>query len=468
MQLIKRGAFIENDKKFHNQLRVISLADSSPYETLHSYVSNTLAPYFKSYMKRGSDPIKIPGGSDAKNSASSNNNDMSSNNVNMNGGSGLVSGGDQFANLMEKKIAEIEMGFLHLQQNIEIPEVNIIIHPLILQIIKKCIEENRKPKVDDFGEKVEDTNFLNQLQSGVSKWIREIKKVTKLDRDPSTGTALQEITFWLNLEKALNKILEKRESIEVTLTLDILRSGKRFIATVSFDSDTGLKEALETAKDYNLLMKDFPLNELISATELGKITAAIQSIFNHLKKIRNTKYPLNKTLKLIEAISKDLTNQLLKVLSTQRLMVISFEDFEKTMKSCFSVFTAWDDEYEKLQAILRELAKRKRDEFKMVWRINPSHKRLQNRLVVMQNFRRQHDQLRMVISRVLRPTVSQENAEDNGPNQQNQRTSMEVVLDVADANAIEEVSLAYEKVKEVDALDITEEGQELWESAIRR
>ena len=31
-----------------------------------------------------------------------------------------------------------------------------------------------------------------------------------------------------------------------------------------------------------------------------------------------------------------------------------------------------------------------------------------------------------------------------------------------------EVSLAYEKVKEVDALDITEEGQEQWDSAIRR
>lgn len=382
---------------------------------------------------------------------------------------------DQFASIMEKRIAEVEMGFLHLQQNIEIPEINITVHPTVLQMIKKAVDENRKPKVDDFSNLVEDTDFLNQLQSGVSRWIREIKKVTKLDRDPSTGTALQEITFWLNLERALNKITEKRESTEVTLTLDILRYGKRFIATVSFDSDTGLKEALDTAKDYNLLMKDFPLNELISATELNKISVAIQSIFNHLKKIRNSKYPLNRTLKLIEAISKDLTTQLLKVLSTQRLMVVSFDDFEKTMKSCFSVFTAWDDEYEKLQAILRDLAKRKRDEFKMVWRINPSHKRLQNRLVVMQNFRRQHEQLRLVISRVLRPAVSINNTNDqtseNGqivdPALNNQQTK-DVSLDVADANAIEEVSLAYERVKEVDALDITEEGQELWESAIRR
>ena len=87
---------------------------------------------------------------------------------------------------------------------------------------------------------------------------------------------------------------------------------------------------------------------------------------------------------MIEAISKDLTTQLLKVLSTQRLMLISFDDFEKTMKMCIGVFQAWDDEYEKIQSILRELAKRKRDEFKMVWRINPSHKRLQTRLVVMQ------------------------------------------------------------------------------------
>ena len=116
------------------------------------------------------------------------------------------------------------MGFLHLQQNIEIPEINIAIHPAVLQMIKRAADENRKPKVDDFASKVEDTEFLNQLQSGVSRWIRDIKTVTKLDRDPSSGTALQEISFWLSLERALNKILEKRESNEVLLTLEILES----------------------------------------------------------------------------------------------------------------------------------------------------------------------------------------------------------------------------------------------------
>ena len=48
-----------------------------------------------------------------------------------------------------------------------------------------------------------------------------------------------------------------------------------------------------------------------------------------------SKSTLNRALKFIEAISKDLTTQLLKVWSTQRVMIISFYDFEKTMKSCF-------------------------------------------------------------------------------------------------------------------------------------
>lgn len=66
-----------------------------------------------------------------------------------------------------------------------------------------------------------------------------VHQVTKLDRDPSSGTALQEISFWLSLERALLRIQEKRENIEIALTLDILKHGKRFHATVSFDTDTG-------------------------------------------------------------------------------------------------------------------------------------------------------------------------------------------------------------------------------------
>ena len=82
---------------------------------------------------------------------------------------------------VEKKIAELEMGLLHLQQNIDIPEITLPINPVVSSVIKKCAEENRKAKVEDFGDKVEDAQFLNSLQSGVNRWIREIQKVMLMD-----------------------------------------------------------------------------------------------------------------------------------------------------------------------------------------------------------------------------------------------------------------------------------------------
>ena len=63
-----------------------------------------------------------------------------------------------------------------------------------------------------------DSSPYENLYSYVSNTLAS-KKVTKLDRDPFTGPASQEISFWLNLERSLNRILEKRQSVEVTLKL---------------------------------------------------------------------------------------------------------------------------------------------------------------------------------------------------------------------------------------------------------
>ncbi|XP_012938795.1 cytoplasmic dynein 1 heavy chain 1 [Aplysia californica] len=431
---IKRGPQLDGDKGLASQLRIMNFSEGSPYETLHAYISNAVAPYFKSYIKETGKAERD---------------------------------GDKMAPTVEKKIAELEMGLLHLQQNIDIPEITLPVNPVVHGVIKKCAEENRKPKVEEFGDKVDDAQFLNSLQSGVNRWIREIQKVTKLDRDPSSGTALQEISFWLNLERALLRIQEKRESTEIVLTLDILKHGKRFHATVSFDSDTGLKQAMATVNDYNQLMKDFPINDLLAATELDKIKLAVQSIFLHLRKIRSTKYPIQRGLKLVEAISRDLSTQMLKILGTRRLMHIPFDEFEKVMGASFEVFSSWDDEFDKLQGLLRDLVKKKREEhLRMVWRVNPAHKRLQGRLDHMRKFRRQHEQLRQVIIRVLRPVTVKRGS---SPGNDEPEVKGEPVADeAADANAIEEVNLAYENVKEVDVLDVSKEGAESWEAATKR
>ncbi|CAL4060939.1 unnamed protein product, partial [Meganyctiphanes norvegica] len=427
--VMKLTPTIESDKGIAQQVRCMSLNQGTPYEILHALVSQALAPVFRSTIKEKGQ---------------------------------LDRDGDKNLPSVERHIAELEMGLLHLQQNIDIPEVNLIIHPIVAQILKKCNDDGGRPQVGDFGEHLEDSNFLNQLQAGVARWIREIQKVSKLDRDPNNGSALQEISFWVNLERALLKIQEKRESIPITITLDVLKHGKRFHATISFDTDIGIKPALDKVQDYNILMKDFPLNDLLAATELQKISPALQSIFNHMRKVRTTKYPVSRVLRLVEAISRDLASQILKVLHTRRLMHIPMDEFEILINSCMNIFNSWEDEYEKLQGLLRDILKKKRDEhLKMVWRVSLGHKNLQSRMEELRKFRSQHEQLRIVILRVLKPKKiysSSEEISDTGKYE----------MDKDDITAIDDVSLAYETVKEVDALDLSKEGLEMWQAAHKR
>ena len=53
-------------------------------------------------------------------------------------------------------------------------------------------------------------------------------------------------------------------------------------------------------------MKDFPLNELLSATDLNKIQEYLVLIFSHInRKLRLSPYPNRRALPLVEAISHD-------------------------------------------------------------------------------------------------------------------------------------------------------------------
>lgn len=93
------------------------------------------------------------------------------------------------------------------------------------------------------------------LQAHVNTWIKSIQAVTKLSRDVSSGTASQEINFWLSLERALEGIEAQLRSDEVNMVMDCLRNAKRFHATVSFIADTGLKDATDIGVSFHISHK---------------------------------------------------------------------------------------------------------------------------------------------------------------------------------------------------------------------
>ncbi|KAH8923510.1 hypothetical protein BT69DRAFT_1319504 [Atractiella rhizophila] len=404
----------------------------TPYESLHSLIHHGVSPYFDAYV--------------------SSRKDLTSSSATGAGGKGGGGGKERDAEaklgipMTKKKLAELELSLLHLQQNVEIPTIILAIHPIIRSTIERCHSSGERvsplalpPEV------VGDTAFLNKLQGGVNGWIKEIQQVTKLNRDVSSGTASQEINFWLSLETALEGIQDQLEGEEVLLTLEVLKHAKRFLATLSFIADTGLKEAKDTVGKYNQLMKDFPLNDLLSATDLERVHSAIIVLFSHItRKLRVAPYPIRRALPLVEAISRDLNDTLLKVLASQRLMYLPYPSFESSMLSVARVFSAWDEVLKEFTNQARELQRKRSEKFIPIKIVSRTGK-LKERLAYLRGFRKQHEQLAV---------MTKGGAAGKGAGG---------VL--GDVDMQEEVAAAYESVKNVDVLDVSQEGTEIWVTA---
>lgn len=266
-------------------------------------------------------------------------------------------------------------------------------------------------------------------------WIKSIQAVTKLSRDVSSGTASQEINFWLSLERALEGIENQLRSDAVLLVLECLRNAKRFHATVSFIADTGLKEATDVVHKYNQLMKDFPLNDLLSATDLDKIQESVIAIFGHInKKLRLSPYPIRRALALVEAISKDFNDQLLRVLTSHRLIYTPYDTFERLLNQTQEIFRVWDEQIKEFTNVAREMTKRRSEKFIPI-RIQPAHAKLMERTRYLKDWRKQHEQLALM----------------TGPT----RGLGGVGKDVGGMDMEEEVKEAYEVIKSVDVLDVS-------------
>ncbi|GAA5979126.1 hypothetical protein JCM10908_002813 [Rhodotorula pacifica] len=424
----------------------VAATGSSVYEGLHRLLHYGVAPAFEAYVE-----------SKARKD---------------DGGRGVDDGKDSDAKMgipvTKKKFAELELSLLHLQQNVEIPEVVLSIHPVVQAAIAKAASAGIKPSTDLIDSALfSDAPFLNRLQGEVNNWVKEVQTVTKLSRDVASGTASQEINFWLGIEKALEGIEQQLKSDPVQLSLDILKHAKRFHATVSFIADTGLNDAFKMVHDYNVLMKDFPLNELLAATDLNKLQDSVNMVFGHLnKKLKLSPYPVRRALPLVEAISRDLNSQLLRVLSTQRLTYLDYPLFERAMSTCQAVFHAWDDSFKEFTNVAREVTRKRSEKFIPI-KITPVHSKLQERVLYFRQFRKQHHQLQVMVgplrAEARRTATAAEQEEDHSVLDAEARREWASTLGDIDMEA--EVRQAYESVKEVDILDVSAEGTSFWISA---
>jgi dynein heavy chain 1 len=406
--------------------------DGTPYEFLQSHIQSTVEPYFDNYTKsqRTSTSAYSKGDNDARTGISA----------------------------AKKKMAELALSFGHLQQNAEIPELLLPLHPLIQIALEDAENRGQKPSPEQIpSQTLQDSSFLNGLQATVNGWIKSIQTITKTSRDVSTGTAGQEINFWLSMENRLQDIERQLGSPGVRLTLDVLKNAKRFQATVSFSADTGLKESTDLVQKYNQLMREFPLDQLLSATSLQAVQEAINSIFGHMnKKLRICPYPVRRALPLVEAISGDLNEKIHKLLHGKTLMHMDYPEFQAIMAVAESIWKTWEENVKEFTNVAREVTRRRNEKFIPI-KISAKHKETEERIRYITTFRKNHEQLQRTIVNVL---GSQSSFSDGSHGKETV-----IIEEIGDVDAVKEVKEAYDVLKDVDVLDVSAEGTRLFEQA---
>ena len=169
-------------------------------------------------------------------------------------------------------------------------------------------------------------------------------------------------------------------------------------------------------------MKDFPLNELPSAT--GHIS----------RKLRLSPYPIRRALSLIEAISRDFNDQLLRILTSQRLPYTPYDTFERLLSQTHNIFRTWDDQMKEFTNVAREVSRKRNEQFIPI-NIVPARAKLRERTRYLGEWRKQHEQLAVM----------------TGPTKGLGGVGMEV----GGMDMEEEVKEAYEVVKRIDVLDVS-------------
>lgn len=123
LAVIKRLPTLDQSRPLQNQLQFINLpgapnsgepGQTSAYEFLHSYIHLAVSPYFNAYVNARH------GKSNEASSSKSKNEDNK-----------------MGVPMAKKKMAELELSLLHLQQNVEIPEISLNIHPVVQKAVDK-------------------------------------------------------------------------------------------------------------------------------------------------------------------------------------------------------------------------------------------------------------------------------------------------------------------------------------------
>ena len=336
------------------------------------------------------------------------------------------SGSSETLDLVINKMRELDVAIIASSRSARLPHIVLNVNERINTVVSKKQTDKVDWDVLQLRDCLNDDSYLNTIQTGVSQWIDQIRQITVLpsstvnasssfnDMSPII-TAIEEITFWTQLSTELQSIQDQLHSPGVEITVAMLRETKRFVATLALENNTGLEQAITITNDVNQFIKPYPIAQLQTAAhqkQFDPIATAMNAIFDHLPKIRQSRYyTLDRCAALLSATTTILRDSMLSVLQEQSnnsaggIIFLDYKEYENKIRfPTLDVFVQFDDRFAEWKDFILDQGRRRKITGlnRILEKMTLHHLPLKERLDQIHEFRYQHEKLREVVHAVLR------------------------------------------------------------------
>lgn len=319
--------------------------------------------------------------------------------------------------ILQKRIRELDLVLEQYQNGTTIPRAKFTVPDVFISLATKTqanvisgyLEKFNPSQVDHFfGElnlekslgntQEERESFLKEINNLTKLWPVELSRQLRLVEAPFPGSIEREINFWREMEKKLTESKEQLESASVLLTKLFLKKNNRVAEQLIRESELELDKHLDLVRVSNSFLRDFPLEDLLTSSDLNKLNRSTANCLQHFTKLRHSKYDFNRASRLLESLGILVFDRLVEVLLENPVLQCNIDNFRALVQLTDVVFQTWEVQLASTRIIFKDVAKRRNEKvLPMKFDLEQLNTRIHNIL----EFREQHVRLITVFDEVL-------------------------------------------------------------------
>jgi dynein heavy chain 1 len=334
------------------------------------------------------------------------------------GGMGQGQSGQGQVLLLQKRVRELDLALEQCQRGTTIPSITLPAPPTVIVAaqqtnsadLRNFLEKYNPSLVDQLfrdvslslGDSEEAREeFATQVNTAAKHWPQEISRQTRLLESPFAGSVEKEINFWRDLDRKLGETKEMLESAPILLTKLVLKRTNRVSEQLIAEAESTLDRSMKMASVSLSFLRDFPIEELLSASSLPPLSRAMVNCLLHFSKLKHSLYDFSRAVRLLEVLGHVVLARVVGILRERNVMQCGVDELRNIRAQSDLLFSDWKSNLTSQRTVLKDVAKR-RNEKNATFRFEFDS--LQARLRVILEFREQHERLVVTLSDVLAGT----------------------------------------------------------------